>query len=70
MKRIFLNTVVIVTLVACNSNSTKKADSDSIKTYHEVGVPNVNGNIADTTNAIDLTHQLDTIGKKHKNSAK
>lgn len=52
---------------ACNSNNTKK--KKSTETYHQVGVPNVNGNIPDTTNAIDLTHKLDTMGK-YKDSAK
>ena len=69
MKNIF--TVIILATIAfgCNSNSHKKSDSDSTKTYDQVGVPNVNGNIPDTTNAINLTHKLDTTGKS-KDTAK
>ena len=54
--------VMVYVVWGCNSNGKKKADE--IKTYNQTGVPNVNGNIPDTTNAIDLsTHKKDTTGK-------
>lgn len=55
---------------ACHSNTNKKAGSDSTDSYHEVGVPNTNGGIPDTTNAIDLTHKLDTISNKKVDTTK
>lgn len=69
MKRLVLKMIPLLVFAACSSNSNKEADTDTTKTYHQVGVPNVNGNIPDTTNAIDLTHKLDTVGN-HKDSAK
>lgn len=69
MKRVFSVIILAAILFGCNSNSDKKTNADSTKTYDQVGVPNVNGNIPDTTNAINLTHKLDTTGR-HKDSAK
>jgi hypothetical protein len=69
MKNIFSIIILTTIIFGCNSSSEKKTNSDSTKTYNQVGVPNVNGNIPDTTNAINLTHKLDTISN-HKDSAK
>lgn len=53
---------IVFVIYGCNSNGTKKADDT--KTYNQTGVQNVNGNIPDTTNAIDLsTHKKDSTGK-------
>ena len=40
---------IIFLFTSCNNNKEKKTP-----TYNEVNVKNVNGNIPDTTNAIDL----------------
>lgn len=45
---IFVSTIFIFT--SCKNNKEKKTP-----TYNEVNVKNVNGNIPDTTNAIDLS---------------
>jgi len=68
MKRLFSIIILMTVIFACNSTSEKKANSDSTKTYNQVGVPNVNGNIPDTTNAIDLTHKPDTAGNQKDSS--
>jgi hypothetical protein len=70
MKKTYTIIILAITSFACHSNSGKKADSDSTQTYNQVGVPNVNGNIPDTNNAIDLTHKLDTISNKKVDTAK
>ncbi len=45
---------------SCTSNSKKINESSG--TTNQTGVQNVNGNIPDTTNAINLsTHKKDTI---------
>ncbi len=42
-------------------NSDKTTTTEETQNKNEVGVPNVNGNIPDTTNSIDLsTHKKDT----------
>ena len=57
MKKNFV-VVVILGMLSCHSSNNKTEDS---KTKNEAGVQNVNGNIADTTNAINLsTHKKDT----------
>ncbi len=61
MKTILLIAGIVITFSACNSKDKEK--KEDTKTNHEVGVQNVNGNIPDTSNAIELTHQLDTLGK-------
>lgn len=68
MKKVF-TIISTIAIFGCNSGSEKNTDSDSTKTYNQVGVPNVNGNIPDTTNAINLTHKLDTTGNS-KDTAK
>ncbi|HEY5393073.1 MAG TPA: hypothetical protein VIJ57_13200 [Hanamia sp.] len=45
---LFVSTIFLFT--SCNNNKEKKTP-----TYNEVNVKNVNGNIPDTTNAIDLS---------------
>lgn len=70
MKNIYTLFVATFIFSACSSNTEKKADSDSTKTYNQVGVQNATGGIPDTTNAIGLTHQLDTIGNKKIDTAK
>ncbi|MDQ6903996.1 MAG: hypothetical protein M3139_13405 [Bacteroidota bacterium] len=70
MKSIIFGLILAIAMLGCNASSDKKADSDSTPTYHEVGVKNVNGGIPDTTNAIDLTHKLDTISNHRKDSTK
>lgn len=62
MKRVFTIIISTITIFGCNSGSEKNTNSDSTKTYDQVGVPNVNGNIPDTTNAINLTHNADSTG--------
>ncbi len=70
MKRVIfiIGSVVVIFLSACTSgDKTKKVDS---KSENEAGVENVNGNIPDTTNAINLdTHKKDSVGRG-KDSAK
>ena len=50
----------MIAVSACNSNDKTKEDID---TPNKAGVQNVNGNIPDTTNAIDLNHDTDTTVK-------
>ncbi len=69
MKSIIFGLIVATTAFGCQASSDKKAKSDSTPTYHQVGVVNSNGGIPDTTNAIKLTHNLDTIGN-YKDSSK
>ncbi len=64
MKNIFLIAIAIISISACHSN--KK--TEEVKTSTEVGVPNVNGNIPDTTNAIKL--DMDKKAKTGKDSSK
>jgi hypothetical protein len=58
MKKIFI-AAIVVTLFSCQSNETTVDDT---KNSNQVGVPNVNGNIPDTTNTINLsTQKKDTV---------
>ncbi len=62
MKKIFFIILLPAVIFSCSSND-KKTTEDT-KTTNEAGVQNVNGNIPDTTNAINLsTHKTDTTGK-------
>ncbi len=45
---------IVLSLVSCKANETTTEDT---KNSNQVGVPNVNGNIPDTTNAINLSTQ-------------
>lgn len=49
--------------IICSCNNDKKKVEET-ETNDKVGVPNVNGNIPDTTNAIDLTTHKDSATKK------
>ena len=55
MKRMVLIIVLVSLISGCNSSDKKK--TDETKTDNQVGVQNVNGNIPDTTNAINLSTQ-------------
>ena len=58
MKKIFIAAIVLI-LISCQSNETTTEDT---KNNNQVGVPNVNGNIPDTTNTINLsTQKKDTV---------
>lgn len=60
MKKYFLIITFITLVYGCN-NSDKTTTTEDTQNKNEVGVPNVNGNIPDTTNAIDLsTNKKDT----------
>ncbi len=59
MKKIFALALASV-IFSCDSND-KKTTTEETQNKNEVGVQNVNGNIPDTTNAIDLsTNKKDT----------
>ncbi|MGN6530795.1 MAG: hypothetical protein ACTHK0_03450 [Ginsengibacter sp.] len=59
MKKNFLVIVLCTaTFFACN-HQKNKAGKDA-ETYRTVPVPNVNGNIPDTSNSIDLGTKKDT----------
>ncbi|MEO7120037.1 MAG: hypothetical protein ABIY62_03015 [Ginsengibacter sp.] len=70
MKKTYFILILAFACFSCHSTSDKKARADSIETYHQVGVPNTNGGIPDTTNSIDLTHKLDTISNKKIDTVK
>ena len=58
---------MIFLIAGCKSNDKKAVDK---KTDNQAGVENVNGNIPDTSNAINLdTHKKDSSGT-HADSAK
>jgi hypothetical protein len=68
MKKILVGTAIVFLIAGCNSNDKKKAIDE--KTDNQAGVENVNGNIPDTSNAINLnTHKKDSSGT-HADSAK
>ena len=62
MKKISFILSLSVLLVACNSQKTSNEKmGEDVEPYGNVGVENVNGNIPDTTNAINLgTHKVDS----------
>lgn len=55
-----------VTFFACN-HQENKAGKDA-ETYRTVPVPNVNGNISDTSNSIDLSTKKDSSHLKTDSS--
>jgi hypothetical protein len=64
MKKIFVATTIVSLFFSCTSSDKKNTTEDS-KSQNEVGVSNVNGNLPDTTNAINLsTHKKDSSIKK------
>ena len=54
---------VFLIAFVCGCNNEKKKP-DKTETNDKVGVENANGNIPDTTNAIDLTTHKDSATKK------
>jgi hypothetical protein len=59
MKKIFVVIAASAFIFSCSSKDEKTTG----ETKNEAGVQNVNGNIPDTTNAIDLsTSKKDTAG--------
>ena len=56
--------VVAITIFECHAASDKKANPRSTLTYHGVGVVDSHAGIPDTTNAINFTHNFDTIGNR------
>ena len=55
MKNLILFFAVLTSFYSCSSDKTKT--NESSKTNMEVGVQNANGNMPDTTNAINLSTQ-------------
>lgn len=61
MKKIFIAVAALI-ILSCNSGN-KKTSSDT-NDQNQVGVPNTDGTLPDTTNAINLsTHKKDTTQK-------
>jgi hypothetical protein len=59
MKKYLLIITFITLVYSCNNSD--KTTTEETQNKNEVGVQNVNGNIPDTTNAIDLsTNKKDT----------
>lgn len=66
MKKLYPLFIICLVFISCNNNNN---DDKKTPTYHEVNVKNVNGNIPDTTNAIDLsTKKTDTSTSKKDTS--
>jgi len=61
MKKIMLSVFLIAFVCSCNNEKKK---TEKTETNDKVGVKNANGNIPDTTNAIDLTTHRDSATKK------
>lgn len=62
MKNLILLFAVLLGLYSCSADKTKT--NENSKTNMEVGVQNANGNMPDTTNAINLsTQKKDSINK-------
>ena len=60
MKKVVFMSIISSIIFGCSSNDKKSTTNDS-KNNNETGVPNVNDNIPDTTNAINLsTHKKDS----------
>lgn len=51
MKKLSPLLILLMVFVSCNNSN----NDEKTPTYREVNVKNVNGNIPDTTNAIDLS---------------
>ena len=62
MKKIIGVLMISAGLFACNNqeSTTNEAVGEDVDPYRQVGVENVNGNIPDTTDAIDLSTQKDS----------
>jgi predicted secreted Zn-dependent protease len=70
MKKLFILCVLSISLLACNSNNKSNTKAgEKVEPYSKTGVQNVNGNIPDTTNAIDLsTKKVDSAANKSDTS--
>jgi hypothetical protein len=63
-KIVFLPILIATTFFACNNKKSNSKAGKDADTYKQVPVPNVNGNIPDTTNSIDLsTNKTDSSGR-------
>ena len=51
--QIWMIAIVVMLFIGCNQDE----EIEETNSYEQVGVPNVNGNIPDTTNSIDLSTQ-------------
>ena len=62
MKKILTLCVLVAsTFFACNNKKSNSKAGKDADTYKQVPVPNVNGNIPDTSNSIDLnTNKTDS----------
>ena len=67
MKKIFI-VAIVFTIFSCTSGD--KTTVDGTKNSNQIGVPNVNGNIPDTTNAINLSTLKNDTTAKSKDSMK
>jgi hypothetical protein len=64
MKKMLFLIAMIAVIEGCSSGGSKKPAD--VNTPNEAGVENANGNIPDTSNAIDLnTHKKDPAGASH-----
>jgi hypothetical protein len=69
MKRNLLVCVLFsLSFFACNNKKSNNNSGKNSETYREVPVPNVNGNIPDTTNSIDLSTKKDSSVVKDSSS--
>lgn len=65
-QKLFILSAATFLFMACNNNAktTNEASGDTIDAYRQVGVENVNGNLPDTTDAIDLSTNKDSTQVK------
>ncbi len=52
--------VLVSFMCTCNSEEKKDTEEEKVETNNQAGVSNVNGNMPDTTNAINLTTHNDS----------
>lgn len=62
MKKVTLFFAIVIFLNSCSSDKSKTTETS--KSNMEVGVQNANGNMPDTTNAINLSTQKKDTTKK------
>lgn len=61
MKKVLIISILLVSAFpACKSKNSNSDVGKKTETYREVGVKNVNGNIPDTSDAINLTTKKDS----------
>jgi len=69
MKKILTLCVLVAsTFFACNNKKSNSKVAKDADTYKQVPVPNVNGNIPDTTNSIDLSTKKTDSSKSDSSS--